>query len=141
MGYTEDKLKLPDPLKPEQIDAGKEDCFDWFGGVPSPCSRPHMLQARIGKHLGTDTKPANMRTAALQRGVPGSNQAYANRAYGKLFPFGEPQWAAADLETPCVSGFDRCHWDSLPGMPLADSDADSHADTSTTNDDACFEHN
>ena len=99
-----------------------------------------MLQARVVQHLGTDTKPASMRIAALQRGVPVSNQAYANRGYGKLFPCGEPQWTAADLELPCTSGIDQCQWDSLPDMPLSDSDADSDADTSATDDHAWFEH-
>ena len=140
MNYKEDKLKLPHPMRPEQIDAGWRHCFDWFGGVPSPCSRPHMLQARIIQHLGTDTKPASMRIAKLQRGVPVSNQAYANRGYGKLFPFGETQWTAADLESPSSSGIDRGQWESLPDMPLSSSGSNSDADTSATDENACFEH-
>ena len=117
MRYTMDKLKRPDPMSPEQIDAGWKHCFDWFGGVPSPCSRPHMLQAQIVQHLGTDTKPASMRIAALQRGVSVSDQAYANRGYGKLVPYADPQWAAPDLQSPCRSSFHRCQWDSLPDLP------------------------
>ena len=138
MGYTEDLLERPDPMRPEQIDAGWKYCFDWFGGVPSPCSRAH--EARVTQHLGKDTKTAGMRVAALQRGVPVSNQAYANRGYGELFPFGKPQWIAADNQSHCSSGIDPCQWDSLPQIPVCDSDADSGADTSATDDDACFEH-
>ena len=57
-------------------------------------------EARKGQHLGTDTKPASMRIAAPQRRVRVSNQAYANLAYVFFVPFGEPQWTAADLQSP-----------------------------------------
>ena len=136
--YQEDVLKLPSPMRPEQIDAGWTHCFDWFGGVPPPCSRPHMLQARIIQHLGTDTKPTSMRIAKLQRGVLVGNQAYANRGYGQLFPSGEPQWTATDLESPSSSGIDHSQ---MPDMPLSSPSSNSDADTSVTDEDACFEHN
>ena len=100
-----------------------------------------MLQARIIQHLGKDTKPTSMRIAKLQRGVVVSNQAVANRGYGELFPPGEPQWTAADLEPPSSSGIDRADWQDFTELPLSSPYSDIDADSSNIDegDEACCE--
>ena len=92
-----------------------------------------MLQARIKQHICTDTKPTHMRIVKLQRGEVVANQAYANRGYGQLFPFGKLQWTAAKLESRNSSGVE---WEGLPEMPLS-SPCNSDADVSDMDDDAC----
>jgi hypothetical protein len=79
-----------------------------------------------------------MRIAKLQHGALGSNQANANRGYAQLFPSGEPQLTAADLESPSSSGIDRGQRESLPDMPLSSPCSNSDADTSAKDDFACF---
>ena len=88
-------------MTPEQIEAAWKHCFDWFGGVPSPCTKPHNTL----KFHGVPSPCSSMKFVALER----------NGAAG------EPQWTAVGVESEDVEPDDV----DIDVLSLVPDDVDS----------------